>query len=170
MVRQQALIPAYLVDGMLGTTARKLRILGFDTLYDTKSQDSDLLKVAIETGRILLTGDYQLYVSAKTSKAAAILVSDRNEEDKLFHVLDKSGVRGIDIEHLNSRCSICNGVLFDTGTKKYDAVAVYECQLCGKRYWRGSHWKKMESLFERANSMLKSKELGERSSSRASVV
>ena len=29
--------PMFLVDGMLGSLARKLRILGFDTLYDSKS-------------------------------------------------------------------------------------------------------------------------------------
>ena len=160
----QASIPGFIVDGMLGTTARKLRILGFDTIYDTKSGDASLLKLAIESGRILLTGDYQLYVSAKTWRAAAVLVAGNNEEDKLFHVLDKSGVKRIDVEHLNSRCSICNGALEDTGTKKYDAIEIYECQVCGKRYWRGSHWKKMKSFFERVNSMLESRVIMENNS------
>ena len=34
--------PRFLVDGMLGSLARKLRILGFDTVYDPKSEDDEL--------------------------------------------------------------------------------------------------------------------------------
>jgi|SRR5579872_2270793 len=146
--------PAFIADGMLGTTARKLRILGYDTLYDTTSLDPDLIILAVSSGRTLLTNDHELFISAKSHKACAILVKGANEEEKLYRVLLKSGVRKIELGHLVSRCSICNSGLFDTGEITESDSKIYSCSSCGKRYWRGSHWRKMSLLFEEVNSML----------------
>lgn len=140
---------------MLGTTARKLRILGFDTSYDAASEDRDLVKIALQSGRTLLTSDHDLYVYAKTMKANAILVRGTGEEERLFEVLTKSGVREIRVEGIVSRCSVCNGELIDTGTQKQTYGNVYSCKSCGKKYWRGSHWKKIMALFDGVNSRLR---------------
>src|SRR5271155_5865762 len=66
--------PKFLVDGMLGSLSRKLRMLGFDTIYDSSSADSELRSLAKITNRILLTGDVELYITAKRSKIGTILV------------------------------------------------------------------------------------------------
>jgi uncharacterized protein len=151
--------PAFIADGMLGTTARKLRILGYDTLYDTTSSDPDLILVVLSSGRTLLTNDHELFVHAKGRKANAILVKETKEEGKLHRVLLKSGVRKIEVDRLNSRCSICNGELVDSAEITDSGSKIYYCSSCGKRYWKGSHWRKMILLFEEVNSMLNNKEI-----------
>lgn len=139
---------------MLGTTARKLRILGFDSLYDSKSQDKDLVQKAASSGRILLTSDFELYALAKNSRVNAIFVDSTNEKMKLFQVLIKSGVRQVRVGELASRCSLCNGELFLTDETSPKNGKIYHCFLCRKNYWYGSHWKKMGLFFEEVNSLL----------------
>ncbi|WP_457557565.1 Mut7-C RNAse domain-containing protein [Candidatus Harpocratesius sp.] len=52
----------YIVDAMFGKFGRFLRLLGFDTeIADSQWNDSYLLKIALETQRILITRDFQLY-------------------------------------------------------------------------------------------------------------
>ena len=41
---------------MLGTLAKWLKILGYDTLYLNKVEDAELVEAARAQGRILLTG------------------------------------------------------------------------------------------------------------------
>ncbi len=142
---------------MLGSTARKLRILGFDTIYDSISNDKDLVEVTLSTGRTLLTADHDLYVYTKAVKGNAILVNAKSEKEKLYQVLAKSGVQKISRDSLVSRCSICNGEIADTGTKKQDNENIYSCNNCGKAYWRGSHWRKMKTLFDEVDSELTKK-------------
>ncbi len=139
---------------MLGTTARKLRILGFDALYDSKSKDKDLVREAAFSGRILLTSDFELYVLAKNSRVNAIFVDGTDEKKKLFQVLLKSRVRQIRTSCLASRCSLCNGELISTDATAANDGKIYSCILCGKKYWHGSHWKKMSMFFEEVDSLL----------------
>ena len=47
--------PRFLVDSMLGTLAKWLRILGYDTEYDACLNDNKLVRLARGEGRILLT-------------------------------------------------------------------------------------------------------------------
>jgi len=57
MVIRRALI----VDAMLGSLARKLRIYGFDTVYDKDSEDSSMLIAAKTESRTLVTCDKELH-------------------------------------------------------------------------------------------------------------
>ena len=50
----------FIVDTMLGTLAKWLRILGFDTLYEAGMDDDIILKLATENGRIIISRDREL--------------------------------------------------------------------------------------------------------------
>ncbi len=150
--------PKFLVDGMLGSLARKLRILGFDTIYDLKSKDAELLKEARVSERYLVTSDVELFFSAKRMKISSILIGSGSERDQLFEVLRKSGVKRVD-ENRIPRCSECNGVL-EGSTKFISGKQVYVCQDCAKEYWRGRHWKKLGPLFHEVDRMLMKGSLG----------
>lgn len=144
--------PQFLIDGMLGSLARKLRILGFDTWYDPKSSDNQLLDNAKSAKRWLVTSDVELYRICKRRGVRAILVKSRSERERLFEVLSKIGMRGV-VEIDNARCSICNGLLTDFG-KMRNAERVLTCTVCGKDYWKGSHWKKLSKLFSEVELLL----------------
>lgn len=141
-----------LIDGMLGSLARKLRILGFDALYDSKSVDMQLLDTAKKTNRWLVTSDVDLYLLSKRKRAKTILVRSKLERERLFQVLSKIGIKQV-TEIRVPRCSACNGVLVNSQRIKND-TPIFSCSECGKDYWKGSHWKKLSKLFDEVNQLL----------------
>ena len=51
----------FLCDQMFGTLAKSLRICGFDTFYaNTRQTDDELMKIARNEGRILVSRDKKL--------------------------------------------------------------------------------------------------------------
>ena len=50
----------FIADSMLGRLVRWLRLLGYDTVYYPRIEDSVLLRIAREENRILLTRDSRL--------------------------------------------------------------------------------------------------------------
>ena len=152
--------PSFLVDGMLGSTARKLRILGFDTAYNPNSTDSELLEAASNAQRHLVTCDVDLYCLSRRRRIPAILVSAKSEEQQLCEVLSKCGIEHIEGLPRISRCSICNGKLA-LSSKDARGREVYSCDVCGRQYWRGSHWKKLSAFFDNVDTLLRrAKSLG----------
>jgi len=142
---------------MLGSIARKLRIIGYDTLYDPNFEDGYLLSEALNSGRILVTSDIELFLRAKRKKAPVIRVSSRSERERLYEVLSSLGKKRIDLESRDSRCSSCNGSL-EKSTRMLNDKIVFVCESCGKNYWRGGHWKKLTRLFGEVNFMLENKQ------------
>ncbi len=147
--------PKFLVDGMLGSLATKLRILGFDTKYDKDSNDHDLILKAPEEERVLVTSDKELYLHAKQQHVKAILVKGTSDEERLLELFQEAGVESLDLSNM-SRCSACNFLLVETGTKDDLGRPIFKCINCGKSYWRGSHWRKLDALFSSVNRSLAS--------------
>ncbi|MFI5419633.1 MAG: Mut7-C RNAse domain-containing protein [Nitrososphaerales archaeon] len=143
----------FLVDGMLGSIARKLRILGFDTIYELQLGDRELLENARDSGRILLTSDSELFYRAKRNYTASIRVTSKTEIGRLYEVLSGVGENRINLTSITSRCSACNGELLDS-EKSLAERTVLVCRCCGKNYWRGGHWKKLTKVFSEVNQML----------------
>jgi hypothetical protein len=52
--------PRFLLDGMLGSLARWLRIMGYDALYVRDASDADMLARLVGNDRTLLPRDRQL--------------------------------------------------------------------------------------------------------------
>jgi uncharacterized protein with PIN domain len=52
--------PQFVVDAMLGNLAKKLRILGYDSMYFPSIEDAKLILIAKNKKRIILTKDEQL--------------------------------------------------------------------------------------------------------------
>lgn len=150
----------FLIDGMLGSLARKLRILGFDARYDSKSTDVQLLRSAKKTNRWLVTSDVELYLLAKRRGTKTILIRSRSQRDVLFEVLSGIGLSQISNKR-TARCSVCNGLLVDSGRMNKDEP-ILTCSGCGKDFWKGSHWKRMSKLFEDVDRLLleKSQKVG----------
>ena len=143
----------FLVDGMLGSIARKLRILGFDALYDPQLDDDELLEEARQKSRILLTSDSELFYRAKRNHVSSIRVSSKTERGRIFEILSGVGQERIKLESIISRCSACNSRLANSGKKAKDR-AVLVCETCSREYWRGGHWKELTKVFSDVNRML----------------
>ncbi len=146
----------FIVDGMLGSLARKLRIFGYDTLYNADLSDNEILKVASREGRTILTSDQQLADRASKRRINCILLSEENDENRLATVLREAGGEETQLNPEETRCSVCNGEVEPVDREEVSGAVpegvlakqkkFYRCKSCGKIYWIGGHWKRLNEL------------------------
>ena len=135
----------FAVDVMLGSLAKWLRILGFDTFYSNNIGDNQLLEFAWREKRILLSRDHQLINGVNPEQA--LLIESKNLPQQLRQVV--SAFHLGNAVALFSRCVDCNVkvVPIDKAMieKKIPAF-VYQnynefwiCSQCGQIFWPGTH-------------------------------
>ena len=150
---------------MLGKIAKKLRILGFDTLYMLDIEDRKIIDLLIQTRRILLTSDKELFYRARIHNCQSIFINKKTEVENLVTIFRNLEIKNIDMELNFYRCSICNTrlkTIEDLNTIKNEIhqkvfennTIFYRCHTCNKLYWSGSHIKNMSLLIEKVNQML----------------
>jgi uncharacterized protein with PIN domain len=152
--------PRFLVDSMLGSLARWLRIGGYDAEYRRDAEDDSLMEEASRTGRILLTRDRVLVLRAKKRGVETILVEGAGEVEQLGAL---AAALGLELDPSNSRCPKCNGSLTrvsrdevrdrvpEASLEAFDIF--WMCGSCGGVYWRGSHWDQIASTIEAADKL-----------------
>jgi hypothetical protein len=145
----------FIADDMLGKLAKWLRILGYDTIYYRTQNDYDLIELAQNDGRILLTRDIQL---SRNWLVPTLLIKDEIIDEQLKQVIQRFNLKIGD--GLFSRCPKCNTLLVEIKKEKIkDKIPefVYQtydefwtCTTCNRYYWAGTHWmnikEKVESL------------------------
>jgi uncharacterized protein with PIN domain len=149
---------------MLGKLTRWLRMLGCDVKYQNDLNDDELIKIAAEENRILLTRDVQLYRRAIIYGIQAYLVRSRTETEKLAEVTQQFCIK-LEIDAPNSRCPKCNAGLEpvpkdEINDKVPQATSrlhndFWKCIDCGKIYWHGSHWLKINRKLLDAKALVK---------------
>lgn len=147
----------FIADSMLGSLARWLRILGFDTLYFRDITDGDLIRIARQQQRIIITRDRAL---SRRKNVEGILVSSNDLKGQLKEFLQWIKGRGIKPCPF-TLCPICNGDIHpvDKFNVKNDVpeyvflntLFFYQCSNCGKVYWEGSHRKGIERFINQLN-------------------
>jgi uncharacterized protein with PIN domain len=147
--------PRFLLDNHLGRLAASLRMLGFDCLYQNDFEDAQMARLLESDVRILLTRDRQLLMR-KAVKYGYCLRSLKTSE-QLEEVVRRFQL--IPLACPFTRCLRCNGTL--EAVEKADVLDQLEpktrryynefarCTVCGKVYWRGSHWERMQGVIEK---------------------
>lgn len=144
----------FVLDCHLGRLAVYLRMLGFDTLYRNNYEDEELSRIAGSDRRILLTRDRGLL--KRGSVTHGYCVRSGSARGQLVEVLRRfdliSSVRPF------SRCVRCNERLRKVSKKSVaDRVPprsrehyeeFRECRACGRVFWSGSHFRRMERFIE----------------------
>lgn len=146
--------PRFVADANLGQLARYLRLLGFDVIYRNDFADREIAQIANQERRIVLTRDRAL-LQHKIIERGYFVRTDKPRE-QVKEILTR--LQLYDALRPFTRCTRCNGELEDVEketvlhqlepkTRRY-----YErfrrCQSCGQAYWRGSHFNRMEKLYE----------------------
>jgi uncharacterized protein with PIN domain len=150
----------FIVDTMLGSLARWLRILGYDTTYDRKIEDWQIIKIAKEEERVVVTRDRGLHSRALRSGLRSVYIDDPGDIPKSLALIALlTGIR-LRVDFEKTRCPLCNGDLMKVSKDKVkDKVParVYSlyndfwiCSRCGNVYWVGSHWKTIEETLKQA--------------------
>ncbi|WP_087038037.1 DUF5615 family PIN-like protein [Thermococcus litoralis] len=149
----------FIADMMLGRLARWLRLYGYDTLYGIEN-DEEILKVAKEEGRVILTRDEDL---AKRCENAILIKSNKFEEQ--VKQLMELGFEFKELFPENARCPKCNGLIRRVKKEEIkgkvpegvyeDYDEFYICTQCGQIYWPGRQWKEMVKIDRKLKSLAK---------------
>lgn len=147
--------PRFIADDMVGKLAKRLRVLGYDTVYISGAPDTEYFRIAKEEGRILLTRDRLL--SLETG-IRTLLIDSTDIEEQLNQVVRDLRLAP-DPKKMFLRCSVCN-VLIDPIQKEqvkdkvpervfkeYDEF--HRCPNCKRVYWKGSHYENLKKEFEK---------------------
>jgi uncharacterized protein len=156
---------AFMADAMLGKLARKLRMFGFDTIYDPNVDDLDILNSSKNEGRIVLTSDKTLFNRCKKRGIDTILTYKKTEIENLITIFSSLNIKFINSQQLPYLCTRCNGQLatvIDKNLIKHDIPThvlhnnkiFYKCRKCMKVYWRGSHIEHISCLIKKINTEL----------------
>jgi len=143
----------FICDEMLGSMAKWLRILGYDTKYVKNMRDEEIAKIAREEERILLTRDKKLASKFKNS----IYLENNGLKNQLRRIIKELALE-IDDKNLLTRCIICNEKIEKIDKEKVKGMVpehVYEsheefyiCPKCKRIYWIGTHFKNMKRFIE----------------------
>lgn len=158
---------SFMADAMLGKIARKLRMFGFDTIYDPNIDDMDILDSSKNKGRIVLTSDRILFKRCKKRGINTILTYKETEIENLVTIFSSLNIKSINSQKVPYLCTSCNGLLntiIDKNSIKYDIPVrllhsnklFYKCTNCRKIYWRGSHMEQISYLINEINMKLTS--------------
>jgi len=151
---------AFVLDVHLGKLARLLRMLGLDTCYRNDFEDEEIVALAGQEGRIILTRDrgllmrsavthgYWLRSTAPVAQARKVVRRfDLREQVQPF-----------------TRCLRCNGTLEAVPAEAVrdrvppQAAAwcaergiceYHRCTRCGQVYWPGTHYERMQRTVAR---------------------
>lgn len=144
----------FVLDVHLGKLAAYLRMLGFDARYQSCFRDEDLARISAEERRILLTRDRELLKRAQVTHGYWLRQTDSRRQ--IAEILDRfdlcSAIRPF------TRCMACNGLLENAGKNQVReripplAAELHDefrdCPGCGRVYWKGSHYRRMETWIQ----------------------
>jgi uncharacterized protein len=143
----------FIADAHLGALARRLRMLGFDTLWHNDPGDAELARLAGREHRILLTRDRQLLM--RRSVTHGCYIRGTSTHAQLAYLVERLQLCA-EIAPF-SRCIACNGRLSLVEPDTQPAIIrtsvppgirrtraeYWRCSDCEKVYWKGSHWAAM---------------------------
>jgi len=147
-------IHRFLVDQNVGKLARWLRLLGYDAENFSGANDGDMVRLAIDEDRMVLTRDTAIRRRRVVTfgRLKVLTFETENAGEQMRQLLAALPL----LEHSQpyTRCLECNARLrpidksaagdrvprytFDTQTD------FMECPACKRIYWRGSHWQALE--------------------------
>ncbi len=141
-------------DVHLGKLTRLLRMTGFNTLYRNNLEDDEIIRIALEQQRIILTRDLGILKNKRVQKG--YFIRSQQPKEQLREVILRFQLQN-SIKFLE-RCITCNGTIEETdkslietylkpGTQKY-FDEFFRCKDCGKIYWEGSHFSKMKKFYQ----------------------
>jgi uncharacterized protein len=146
--------PKFILDVHLGTLAKYMRMLGFDTLYRNNYEDEEVVKISLKEKRAILTRDSGILKRSGVTHGYWIRSSQTSEQ--IIEVIKRFDLKE-QIKEL-SRCLLCNSLLkkipkekvIDRLPRKVKEFQneFYYCKACEKIFWKGSHYNRMRGIIE----------------------
>ena len=151
----------FLADRMLGKLTKGLRMLGYDTIYYRGEDLHQLIHLARQEGRKIVTRNTKLM--PKRPEDCIIRIIDDNPFLQLKELIQK-GFVSLDEKRVFSRCLLCNSYLDEISRGEaegnvpdfifHQQKVFFRCPQCRRVYWQGSHkenmQRKVEELFRQS--------------------
>ena len=135
---------------MLGSLAKKLRLLGIDTVYISDPDNSELKYLVRSQTRILMTRDLNL---SRNMGDLAWPVTGKDVREEFLSIAERLGPFS-DLLKPFSLCLDCNNPLQSMELSEaqgkvppfiYQSQKIFShCPSCGKVFWKGTHSERME--------------------------
>ena len=155
------MVMKFIVDNNVGKLVKWLRIMGYDTLFFSGRNDSQMIATALAEDRVILTRDTQIMKRrvVTSGQLKAILITSDKPELQMNQVID---TLNLDSQFRPfTLCLECNQTLEERSKQQVkDLVPPYVfqtqsqymgCPACHRIYWRGTHWQAMTRKLERFN-------------------
>jgi len=144
----------FALDVHLGKLASLLRLAGFDAVI--AGADADIAKTAARDRRIVLTRDVGLL--KRNTVRHGYWVRQTAPEPQLAELLGRFGL--VSRMAPFTRCTRCNATLIPADVEavtdrlpprtRASYQKFHQCPGCGRVYWQGSHYERLEKLLARA--------------------
>ena len=145
----------FAADRTLGKLAKWLRILGFDTIFESDISNKSFFD-RLEPERILLTRTARIRERFVAKKLVFIEADDVYEQ--LRQVIDELAIVRKDIR-MFSMCLQCNSPIVEVDKQAIcgrvpdyiwqTQVEFSKCRQCERIYWAGSHAERSRAVIER---------------------
>ena len=142
----------FVADVHLGTLARYLRLLGFDTRYEHDLDDVALAELTARERRVLLTCDVGLL--KRKAVVRGHWLRSRDPERQVEEIVE--ALQLTRAFRPFTRCMTCNGRLEAVARTVVDGLvppgvyrrfrAFKRCCDCQRVYWRGTHFARLQRL------------------------
>jgi len=149
-------VTRFIADVHLGTLARYLRLLGFDTAWSNDLDDATIIESALTQGRIILTRDLGILRNGRVSHGYWLRTTDPvlQMQEVVRAMQLSASIRPF------VRCMECNGEVkaisrqLAASRVPLQVFLVYRdfrcCTDCGRVYWAGSHQPQLERIIDLA--------------------
>jgi uncharacterized protein with PIN domain len=152
-------LPKFIVDRNVGKLARWLRLMGYDTRFFDGDDDADLVAIARDEGRVILSRDTQIVKRRliTSGQIGAVLIQSDQPERQIHQVIDALGLDS----HFRpfTICLECNQPLVERSKDEVKGLVppyvfktqnqFRQCPNCQRIYWRGTHWQAMTKKLEK---------------------
>ncbi len=145
----------FLADRMLGKLAKGFRMLGYDTIYYQGEDVQQMIQLARQEGRTILTRNRKL--KPKRLEDRITLIMEDNPSLQLVELVHQGHISFRE-ENLFSRCLLCNVLLEEILREEaegkvpefifHQQKTFFRCPQCQRIYWPGSHLENMQKKLE----------------------
>jgi len=153
--------PRFFVDAMLGNIAKKLRLMGYDSMYFSDIDDDELIHLAKKYERIIISRDEDLIRKSIKYGIKSILTKNSTEIDQIRDIIKKTNLKIIKINGDRARCPNCNSKTQSIDKKNIlQKISIkvleyndrfWECKSCNQIFWEGTHIKNLQRFIGELN-------------------
>jgi uncharacterized protein with PIN domain len=143
----------FIADDNVGKLARWLRLIGYDTVLLKQKDDAQMIKLALDLSRVILTKDAH-FMKRRLVTSGALKTLHIEQDDPEVQIQEVVESLSLDYDFKPfSRCLECNQALVARDKKDvkdliparvFETQTQYtQCPACHRVYWPGTHWQAM---------------------------